>query len=145
MYQLEELLVRAGYNISLSTILQCRLSLGWTFHSSAYCQLIKEANKAKRLQFAQDNLHDIYQDVIWTDECAIQMESHQPDCRAVIILLSVLVTQQFSHSSWSDVLRSDECIIEMKSHQPGCPAVIILSSVLVTQQFSCPSWLPSSW
>ena len=55
-YQLHELLVRAGYNISLSTILRCRLSLGWMFRGSAYCQLIREANKAKRLQFAQDHL-----------------------------------------------------------------------------------------
>ena len=76
-YQLHELLVRAGYNISLSTILRCRLSLGWMFRGSAYCQLIREANKAKRLQFAQDHLNDTFQDVLWTDECTIQMESHR--------------------------------------------------------------------
>ena len=51
--QLHQLLISRGYNISKRTVLRCRTSLGWTFRGSAYCQLIREANKAKRLAFAQ--------------------------------------------------------------------------------------------
>ena len=76
-YQLHRLLNEKGYSISLRTILRCRTALGWTFRGSAYCQLIREANKAKRLTWAQQHLNDTFDDVIWTDECTVQMESHR--------------------------------------------------------------------
>ena len=38
-------------NLSLSTILRCRRALGWTYRGSAYCQLIREPNKLKRLSW----------------------------------------------------------------------------------------------
>ena len=44
-YQLHPLLQQKGFNLSLKTILRCRSSLGWTLIGSAYCQLIREANK----------------------------------------------------------------------------------------------------
>ena len=43
--QLLAILSCNGYSISLSTILRCRRSLGWTFRGSAYSQMIREANK----------------------------------------------------------------------------------------------------
>ena len=43
VYQLHQLLVSKGYNISLQTILCCPTSLGWTFRGCAYCQMIIEA------------------------------------------------------------------------------------------------------
>ena len=76
-YQLHRLLNEKGYSISLRTILRCRTALGWTFGGSAYCQLIREANKAKRLTWAQQHLNDTFDDVIWTDKCTVQMESHR--------------------------------------------------------------------
>ena len=76
-YQLHRLLTEKGYSISLRTILRCRTALGWTFRGSAYCQLIREANKVKRLAWAQEHLDDSFEDVIWTDECTVQMESHR--------------------------------------------------------------------
>ena len=51
-YQLHSLLVSKGYSISIKTILRCRISLGWTFRGSAYCQLIRDVNKQKRLAWA---------------------------------------------------------------------------------------------
>ena len=51
--QLHALLNSKGYQISTKTILCCRAELGWTFRGSAYCQLIQEPNKAKRLDWAQ--------------------------------------------------------------------------------------------
>ena len=55
-YQLHRLLSEKGYSISLHMILHCRTALGWTFQGSAYCQLIREANKTKRLTWAQEHL-----------------------------------------------------------------------------------------
>lgn len=76
-YQLLELLKEKGYTISLRTILRCRTSLGWTFRGSAYCQMIREANKQKRLDWAREHLGQSFDDVIWTDESTIQMETHR--------------------------------------------------------------------
>ena len=75
--QLHRLLVSKGYAISLRTILRCRTALGWTFRGSAYCQLIRDKNKAKRLNWAREHLQDTFDNVIWTDECTVQMESHR--------------------------------------------------------------------
>ena len=50
--QLEALLAQRRHTISLSTILHCRKSLGWTFRGSAFCQMVHEVNKANRLDWA---------------------------------------------------------------------------------------------
>ena len=74
--------LQKGYSISLRTILRCRTALGWTFRGSAYCQLIREANKTKILAWAQQHLHSGFEDAIWSDECTVQMESHRRfECR----------------------------------------------------------------
>ena len=74
-YQLHQLLVSKGFNISLRTVLRCRTQLGWTLHGSAYCQLIREVNKAKWLQWAIEN-----QTKPRMDECTVQLESHRRFC-----------------------------------------------------------------
>ena len=79
-HQLHHLLVSKGYNISLRTILRCRTALGWTFRGSAYCQMIREVNKTKRLQWALENEGLEFDDVVWTDECTVQLESHRRVC-----------------------------------------------------------------
>ena len=76
-HQLHRLLTDKGYSVSLRTILRCRTALGWTFRGSAYCQLIREVNKGKRLAWAREHLHDTFDNVIWSDECTVQMESHR--------------------------------------------------------------------
>lgn len=43
--QLHKLLTEKGHSISISTIMRARRELGWTFHGSAYCQLIRDVNK----------------------------------------------------------------------------------------------------
>ena len=78
--QLHALLLRLGYNISKRTILRCRSALGWTFRGSAYCQLIREANKSKRLEWAQQHRNDEFDNVVWTDECSVQLETHKRFC-----------------------------------------------------------------
>lgn len=82
-YQLHKLLMDRGHRMSISTVLRCRIQLGWTFRGSAYCQLIRAANKTKRLAWAQQYLseaNDGFKDVIWTDESSIQMETHKRFC-----------------------------------------------------------------
>ena len=78
--QLHALLVRNGFDLTLRTVLRCRVSLGWTFRGSAYCQLIRQANKTKRLEWAQNFRTDNFANVTWTDECSVQVESHRRYC-----------------------------------------------------------------
>lgn len=81
--QLHKLLVEKGVNISIATILRCRDSLGWTFRGSAYCQLIRAANKQKRLDQAKKYLNEAetgFDDVIWSDESSVQLEAHKCFC-----------------------------------------------------------------
>ena len=54
--QLHALLLRHGHTMTLKTVLRCRAALEWTFRGSAYCQLIRQENKVKRLQWAQEHL-----------------------------------------------------------------------------------------
>lgn len=58
-------------------------SLGWTFYGSSYCLLICAANKEKQLTWAQG--YGLYKDkdfeeVIWTHECIVQLETHKRFC-----------------------------------------------------------------
>ena len=78
--QLHVILTSFGYNLSLSTILRCRTTLGWTYRGSAYCQLIRDANKIKRLDWARTNKDDDFADVVFTDETSVQQESHRRFC-----------------------------------------------------------------
>ena len=56
--QLHALLLHHGHTMTLKTVLRCRAALGWTFRGSAYCQLIRQENKVKRLQWAQKHLSE---------------------------------------------------------------------------------------
>ena len=78
--QLHALLVSRGYQISKKIILRYCTALGWTFHSSAYCQLIRESNKIKRLEWARQHLQDNFDNVVWTNECSVQLEMHKRYC-----------------------------------------------------------------
>ena len=81
--QLGVILRRQGFSLSRSTILRNRAVLGWTFHSSAYCQMIRSVNKEKRLQWAQqyvDEADSRFLDVVYTDETSIQLETHRQFC-----------------------------------------------------------------
>ena len=79
--RLHVLLTSCEIRISFSTILRSRSMLGWTFRGSKYCQLIRPRNQFKRLQWAVTNLPELlaggFEDVIWTDETSVQLESHR--------------------------------------------------------------------
>ncbi len=74
--QLQAKLSTRGVYVSLSTIVRNRVDLGWTYRGSAYCQLIRQQNKDKRLAFARSYLHNAFEDVIWSDETTVQLETH---------------------------------------------------------------------
>ena len=49
-----------------------------------YCQLIQDANKEKRLSWALRHKDEAaeggFEDVVWTDECSVQLETHRWFC-----------------------------------------------------------------
>ena len=56
------------------TVLCCRRSLGWTLRRSAYCQMLREVNKAMGLEWALEK-EGLDFDNVWTDECTVHLES----------------------------------------------------------------------
>lgn len=78
--QLQAKLASFGVYVSLATIVRNRVQLGWTYRGSAYCQLIRHQNKEKRLQWARTYLHDNFDNVIWSDETTVQLETHRRHC-----------------------------------------------------------------
>ena len=78
--QLQATLASRQIYVSLATIVRNRRELGWTYRGSAYCQLIRHANKQKRLDWAHKYLHDDFNDVIWSDETTVQLETHRRHC-----------------------------------------------------------------
>ena len=47
-----------------------------------YCQILQEANKAKRLEWCEQQLEneEDFSDVIFTDECTVQLDHHSRTC-----------------------------------------------------------------
>ena len=78
--QLQALLESRNIYVSLATIVRNRSELGWTYRGSAYCQLIRQVNKDKRLQWARTYLLDNFDNVVWTDETTVQLETHKRYC-----------------------------------------------------------------
>ena len=74
--QLVKIVNATGYDISTNTIVRARRILGWTFHGSRYCQIIRTQNKEKRMEWACENLHKNFENIVWTDESMIQLENH---------------------------------------------------------------------
>ena len=76
--QLQQVLHISGISISLTTLKQYRRELGWTFHGSRYSHMIRELNRVKRLEWCVQQIQekDDFEDVIWSDETSIQLDSH---------------------------------------------------------------------
>ena len=78
--QLHQMLLEHDIVISLRTVFRCRTTFGWTFRGSVYCQLISDANKVKRLDWARQHTEEEFNDVIFTDETTVQLENHRRFC-----------------------------------------------------------------
>ena len=68
--------------ISLTTIKTIKKKLGWVVTKPKYCQLIRTANKQKRLDWCRDRLadNDTFDNVIFMDECSVQLDNHGRLC-----------------------------------------------------------------
>ena len=66
-----------GKAVSKSLVTRERRKLGWVYQGTAYCQLIRDANKIKRKEYCQRCIDsdEQFDNVIFTDETKIQMES----------------------------------------------------------------------
>ena len=69
-------------SMSLSTVERARRELGWVVTAPKYCQLIREGNKVKRLEWCIKMLetNERFHDVVFTDESSIQLETHRRRC-----------------------------------------------------------------
>ena len=80
--KVKELLVEKfpTLDVSLSTIKRARMELGWTAKKTRYGPLISEANQEKRVEWCKKRVDtgDMdFDDVLFTDECTVQLESHR--------------------------------------------------------------------
>ena len=73
-------LVNSQFNVSFSTskVKESRKRLGWVTSKTKYCQMVRDYNKVKRLEYARKCIetNDQFDDVIWSDECNIQLDSN---------------------------------------------------------------------
>ncbi len=65
--------------ISERTVQRLRKSLGWTYANIKYCQMIRLANRPKRVEFCEEMLcsGEKFENVLFTDECTVQLERHK--------------------------------------------------------------------
>ena len=78
--ELKKMLAENGHHVCETTALKCRTGLGWTRLGSAYCQMIREVNKDKRLEWARKNKGDDFSNAIFSDETTVQIETHRRFC-----------------------------------------------------------------
>ena len=80
--QIQKKLAKRGISVSSSTVRRSRHQQGWTLQRTAYCQLIRDANKIKRLEYARRVLEsgDTFHNVIFSDECSISLQQYRRTC-----------------------------------------------------------------
>ena len=78
--ELQKLLAGSGVQVDTATALRWRKGLGWTSKGTSYCQMIRDVNTEKRLEWARKNKGMWLEDVIYTDETSVQIETHRRFC-----------------------------------------------------------------
>ena len=66
--------------VSKSTVKRVRRELGWISKKTRYCALISDVNRLKHVEWCKERQrrNDLeFSDVIWTDKCTVQLESHR--------------------------------------------------------------------
>ena len=58
--ELQKLLrqLQNGISVASSTAIRWRTELGWTSKGTSYCQMIRDVNKEKRLEWARKNMQE---------------------------------------------------------------------------------------
>ena len=69
-------------SVSVRTVRRARWKLGWVATRPKYCQLVRELNQVKRLEWCQKQLaeNEVFDNVIFTDECSVQLDRHGRLC-----------------------------------------------------------------
>ena len=69
-------------NVSVDTIRRYRRAEGWVCTRPHYCQLIRHINKRKRVVWCEEEIKskDDFADIIFSDECTVQLEQHERLC-----------------------------------------------------------------
>ena len=75
--ELMKMLAEHGHHVGETTALKCRTELGWTRHGSVYCQMIREVNKVKQLEWARKNERDDFSNAIFSDKTTVQIETRR--------------------------------------------------------------------
>ncbi|KAE8278779.1 hypothetical protein D5F01_LYC22354 [Larimichthys crocea] len=67
-----------GVRLSLTSIRSARRSMGWKFGKTRFCPMIKDRNKAARLQQATlwNNSGETWHNVLFTDETTVSLEHY---------------------------------------------------------------------
>ena len=80
--QIPKQLAKRGIVVNSSAVRRSRAKQGWTLQCIHYCQLIRVANKVKRLEYAQQILDsgDAFHNVIFSDECSVSLEQYRRTC-----------------------------------------------------------------
>ena len=67
---------------SLRTIKRARYKMGWRKSGPRYCQIVREANRVKRLEFARKCAaeNEKFENVVFTDESSIWLSRHSKLC-----------------------------------------------------------------
>jgi len=75
--QIQKKLAKHGITVSSSTVRRSCKKQGWTW--TAYCQLIRDANKVKGLEYAQRIMQsgDTFDNVTFSDECSISLVQYR--------------------------------------------------------------------
>ena len=80
--QIQKKLFKRGVEVHPSTVRRARKDQGWTLQNTKYCQLIRNINKTKRLEFAQRVIatEDTFDNIIFSDECSISLQQFRRTC-----------------------------------------------------------------
>ena len=80
--QIQKKLAKCRIVVNSSTVRRSRIKQGWTLQCTAYCQLIRDANKVKRLEYAQRIMEsdDSFHNVIFSDDCSVSLEQYRGTC-----------------------------------------------------------------
>ena len=68
--------------VSLATVQRVQKENGWVCTRPHYCQLIREVNKLKRKEWCQQQIDnkETFSNVVFTDECTVQLDHHGRLC-----------------------------------------------------------------
>ena len=75
---IQRLLQSRGTIVHITTVKKAITSAGYTFATPRYCQMIRDVNKLKRLEFCNNliDMNDDLNDVIFTDETSVQLNQN---------------------------------------------------------------------